>query len=143
MLENLKRCNGCSQQLPRTHFYRSATNKDGLDYSCKDCRSIISKKARTKRGVEINRQRDNVYQLRHNYRITLAEYQEQFTAQDGVCYICCKPEPLKNTRLAVDHDHATGKNRMLLCSQCNQGLGRFMDDPELLEKAANYLQKFK
>ena len=42
---------------------------------------------------------------------------------------------------AVDHNHTTGKIRDLLCGNCNGGLGKFMDNPELLIKAADYLKE--
>ena len=43
------------------------------------------------------------------------------------------------SNLVVDHDHKTNKIRGMLCNRCNQGLGQFKDDPELLEYARIYL----
>ena len=45
--------------------------------------------------------------------------------------------------LAVDHDHATGANRDLLCSDCNQMIGFACDDEALLLKAVSYLRRHK
>ena len=41
-----------------------------------------------------------------------------------------------------DHDHITGENRGTLCSQCNLGLGCFLDQPDFLEAAAAYVQRY-
>lgn len=72
-------------------------------------------------------------------------YQEMLVEQAGVCAICRKPERApdkasgKTKDLAVDHDHATGAVRGLLCSNCNTALGLFNDDPQLLDAAKDYL----
>lgn len=78
--------------------------------------------------------------------ISTEQYEAMLAEQDGVCLICKKP-PL-GRRLHIDHDHSCcpgtwscGKCvRGLLCNKCNQGLGSFKDDPELLQAAIAYLQ---
>jgi hypothetical protein len=72
------------------------------------------------------------------------KYAEMFKTQNGVCAICKRPEETKTGRgaiksLAVDHCHGANKVRGLLCANCNRALGLFRDDPELLRRAASYL----
>ena len=54
------------------------------------------------------------------------------------CAICGDP-PKADKRLSLDHDHATGLDRGLLCQPCNIGLGQFRDDPHRLLSAVVYL----
>lgn len=76
------------------------------------------------------------------YGLTTEEYEEIRERQGGVCGICSAPLDLSGRRrLAVDHDHATGRVRGLLCMQCNIGLGCFKDDPTLLASAGRYLAR--
>lgn len=67
--------------------------------------------------------------------------------QDGRCAICGEPPDPNgvraSSRLHVDHDHTTGENRSLLCTRCNQGLGYFRDDPDLIEAAARYIRNHR
>ena len=69
--------------------------------------------------------------------------------QDNKCAICKQSEKRiardgkTITRLCIDHDHDTNEVRALLCHDCNSGLGKFMDSPELLIEAAYYLVDFK
>jgi hypothetical protein len=78
-----------------------------------------------------------------NYGISRAEFDKMAEEQAGRCAVCdTVPQPTSDGRrtLGVDHDHATGKVRALLCTTCNLGLGAFRDDPELLRMAADYLE---
>lgn len=81
------------------------------------------------------------YYLQKKYNTTDEEYKHMFNIQGGACAIC-KTTTFKKM-LAVDHDHATGKNRGLLCVRCNVGLGYFMDNEDVLHAAADYVSVFK
>ena len=85
--------------------------------------------------------------LKRKYGITQAQYAVQLAKQSGCCAICGTSNPGKpprgtTGRFYVDHDHKTGKNRKLLCRDCNTVLGLFRDDPNRLRKAAFYLEEF-
>ena len=85
--------------------------------------------------------------LRH-YLLTPEQYEKIKAIQGGVCALCKKPS---DKNLCVDHDHACcpgtkscGKcRRMLLCHRCNTALGLFMDDEDLLLRAAAYVNAHK
>ena len=71
--------------------------------------------------------------------ITYAQYLEMFEAQQRKCLLCRRAYD----KLHVDHDHATGTVRGLLCNGCNRGIGFFQDNPELLDRAAQYVRTHK
>lgn len=58
--------------------------------------------------------------------------------QDGECAICVEREAK-----VVDHDHATGKVRGLLCDWCNKGIGMLLDRVDVISRAAAYLEESK
>ena len=70
----------------------------------------------------------------HEYSRENTDHAVILDRQDGRCAICREPAA-GDLALAEDHDHATGAIRGLLCSRCNNGLGSFRDDPELLRSA--------
>jgi hypothetical protein len=74
------------------------------------------------------------------YGITLDAYNELLSAQGGTCAICKKANE-NGRQLAVDHDHATGAVRGLLCSPCNTSLGGFGDNRSTLIAAIPYLDR--
>lgn len=75
---------------------------------------------------------------------------EHKVPENHCCDICGKSEDDLNdvfgrfnrtqSKWCLDHDHTSGEFRGYLCRNCNSGLGRFKDDPNLLIKAATYLQ---
>lgn len=87
------------------------------------------------------------YKRRQTYKIHKAEFTAMLVASKGLCGICRTPfgpptkgRGAKMDEMTVDHDHATGKVRGLICGGCNHGLGNFKDDPERLTAAIAYLQ---
>ena len=73
------------------------------------------------------------------YGITLADYDQMFAEQDGLCAICFQP-PTEGRRMAVDHNHETGKVRGLLCLRCNLAIGNLRDDPMVIASAFSYVE---
>lgn len=80
-----------------------------------------------------------------NYGITEATLRQMYAAQDNKCDICGSEGFIIGTnghseKLAVDHCHQSGYVRALLCHNCNRALGLMQDDPDLLRKAAQYIE---
>lgn len=78
------------------------------------------------------------------YELTPEQYDQHISDQGGGCAICGRvANKCGRGRLHVDHDHATGHVRGVLCSSCNLGLGKFGDDAERLQRAVDYLVRTK
>ena len=77
--------------------------------------------------------------LRYRHKISLREFEYLLVGQDHKCAICGKLLIDKTT--VIDHDHLNGKIRGVLCRFCNTGLGFFLDDPWILNKAIEYLRR--
>ena len=127
--EGAKWCPDCETVLPLTDFVRTVTTKSGYSAYCKPCHNIRSRKSREKVGGS------RTYHLTRRYGITAGEADHLLAQQGGLCAIC-KVAPAAH----VDHDHATGAVRALLCFNCNGGLGQFKDNPGLLNAAAYYVE---
>lgn len=118
--EGHKFCRGCQRILPLSDWARRARSTDGYAFRCRGC---ISAHDREKALVA-------------KYGMTSAEVEAMCEAQGGVCAIC-RTAPAVH----VDHDHRTGEVRGMLCFSCNAALGHFTDDPEVLRRAADYLER--
>lgn len=110
-------------------------------------------RAIAKRSYEKNGRRpDQVrarrrYHLKKTYGITLEQYEQMFAEQNGVCAVCSLPETRIMSgsfkSLDVDHNHATGEVRGLLCSACNASLGLLGEDPDRIIALLDYVERYR
>ena len=77
--------------------------------------------------------------VQRTYGLEAGQYAQWLDAQDGRCAICMNLT--RRRRLAVDHDHNTGKPRgALLCYLCNKYLGHFENNPITLYNLIRYAE---
>lgn len=72
------------------------------------------------------------------YGLKPGQYWEMYKHQGGKCAICQRATG-QTRMLSVDHSHATGLARGLLCRPCNDMIGHGRDAPEFFIRAARYL----
>lgn len=157
-----KTCSTCYIEKPVAEFGKQSVRPDGLEVACKQCmkaraisryRNPEKRKKILETGArwrERNPDADADKTLRRKYGITLAQYDELFELQGGVCALCKKGETTKRRkkgegreRLAVDHCHDTGRVRGLLCFKCNTAIGSLGDTEEDARKVVEYLSNSK
>jgi len=132
----LKTCRTCSEEKEVSEFAKNPTGTYGVRGTCKACRTS-------------NRERTRRHNIKNKYGITLEDFMIMYDNQEGCCSICNKEIEVYairsklNSVANIDHCHVTGKVRSLLCNHCNTGLGKFLDNPALLIKAADYLYKYQ
>lgn len=163
-----KRCSKCKKLKDRSEFYKNSRSKDGLKSYCKSCtrnfKSFKKVYEKTRRATKLWKLahpekiaqyrksaknsvkpatiiKAHFHRISKTYGITKEQYDQMLREQKGVCIICGNTNKSK-IRLAVDHDHKTGKVRGLLCSRCNVALGLVGDDIIVLQEMISYLDKF-
>jgi len=134
----MKKCSKCKLDKPKSEFCKDVGKKDGL---CSHCKSCTYKRGKEYSKTSTNKKYRRKYHLKKKYGITLEDYDKILESQNGKCAICEIDNPGNKGRFCVDHDHETGKNRGLICDDCNVGLGRFKDSTNILTKAIEYLVK--
>ena len=133
----MKRCWDCGESKPLAEFYKDVSRYDGVTSRCKPCHRRATNASRKRHPT---RTRDS--NIRRRLGIGAEEYDalcEKFWhRQKGICLICGGILSPKTWNL--DHDHATGYFRGLLCGPCNRGIGLFGEDCGRLVRAATYLR---
>lgn len=105
---------------------------------------VLSKRKASKKWRDNNKEKVINKRYKARYGITYSDYCSLLKDQNHKCAICGTDEvDSRSGKLCVDHDHATGKVRQLLCHNCNCGLGHFQDNQEIIQKALEYLHKHK
>ena len=120
-MKPIKRCSTCSGMFLEQDVVVMKRYKETVYYRCKKC-------------IRANH-------IKSTYGVTQEWYDEQLSKQQGGCAICGTTDTGYHPNFHVDHCHATGNVRGLLCSNCNTSLGKFKDDKEILQKAIDYLEK--
>ena len=160
MNKETKWCYKCDKVKVHNEFSKHRTRPDGLQSTCRPCQKAYIQdnkehiSARNKAYHEANREQILAQQrayrkanpnigrnakLKNKYGITLGDYNRILENQNHSCKICGTTNSGRRGTLDVDHCHTTGKVRGLLCTNCNNGLGRFKDSADLLASAIKYL----
>lgn len=116
------RCKPCRARVERQHWREDPNARE---------KSRVRKKASRAAKPHLERAANR----RRRYGVTAEAFDAIVSAQGGKCRICGASNPD-----CLDHDHATGKFRGVLCNPCNIGLGLFRDDPERIHAAILYLE---
>jgi hypothetical protein len=143
----MKCCTACRIPKPLTEFRLDNREKGLRKARCKPCENTRMRQDRETHGHKrrasdrqaYSRRRLDVAAGNKQRFYGLSELDAFRTIEAPGCEIC--GERNDNRLLAVDHDHATGRNRGVLCDRCNLALGHMRDNPILLRRAAEYIEQ--
>ena len=131
--EQCKTCPECNIRKPFSEYHKNSGTADKIHNICRVC---CQKQTQAYRDTLDHRERG----LKDRYGLTKEDYNNKLTQQGRCCAVCGTTDPKSyHGYFMVDHCHATGKVRALLCHNCNSGLGHFKDNTEFLQKAIEYL----
>jgi Autographiviridae endonuclease VII len=126
-----RRCGSCGNPVDPSRRYRGP-----VSYCSRTCKE----KAWVAGGG--NRVAALKWYYKDRYGLTQEEVAALLVSQGGGCAICGTTDPKgRHSGFHVDHDHATGVVRGILCHGCNVSLGHFRDHVDLLEAAIAYLKR--
>jgi len=122
-----RKCKECGELKPLEAFTKHKKCVGGYAPRCRVCKTSYSRLKR--------------------YGVDQKSYHEMLAAQGNKCAICGTKDPAthrtKHTpepAFCVDHCHKTGRVRGLLCGYCNTGIGKLRDNPDIMRRAAQYVE---
>ena len=122
----MKLCGRCREPKPLIEFRGNKNTVDGKQKWCIPCHKE--------------------YHLLRTFGIDKEAFEAMKADQGGCCEICRVTLSMTDrgrTMVNVDHCHASGAVRGLLCRNCNVMLGHAADNPDTLRAAALYLEKHR
>ena len=129
-------------KLKRSRKSQDKVNADRRAKYAEDNVFREQRKAESLAWLRANPTKKKDQRLRATFGISRVDFLEMLALQNNRCAICgYTSETHGNFWPVVDHCHATGKIRGLLCMNCNQGLGKFKDSYNSILGAAMYLQR--
>jgi hypothetical protein len=123
----VKTCKGCGEAKPLTAFYVNRTSGDKTYRSsyCQPCHKV--RHARWARA--------------RRYGLTPDEL-DALLGSARHCGICARDFTAEDSRwVHIDHDHATGIVRGVLCQWCNLLLGHSRENVDTLRAAIDYIER--
>lgn len=142
----MKKCASCKETKPLDSFYPWRPSKDGKYTYCNKCAAEKSRKWAAENPLKMKESK-RWWRMRKRYGIDRKDYEKMYDQQGGKCAICGEAgetyQPSHTHPLLVDHCHATGQVRALLCHNCNSLIGHAKDSAGVLENAIAYLNRFQ
>lgn len=135
------KCHRCLQEKSESEFGVVARRYAARERNlwCRECRNAYQRDYRKSWAAQHPEKKaaQKRRALVRSYGLTPEAYEAMHASQNGKCAICRREEAERS--LSVDHCHARGHVRGLLCGNCNRMLGLAADDPSLLRRAARYV----
>ena len=143
----IMKCCSCKEEKHFTQFYVHSSSPIGRNDSCKVCMSKKQKEY-VSNNESFRKRRNVMGVVRHRikkYGVSPDVFSSILLAQDKKCAICKSDLDGSSFSLKpqLDHCHATGKVRGILCGKCNTALGGFKDNENILISAISYLSKYR
>lgn len=140
-----KTCSNCQQRKCIEEFEKARGYKDGHRGQCRVCRIKLNTAYAKSKPKASPRKTDPAVtrrtKLKCLYGLTVDSFADLLRSQGGGCAICQSTSAGgRYGTFHVDHCHATGAVRGILCHNCNLTLGRLGDNLEAVLRFASYLQ---
>lgn len=135
-------CNPCYAKRQKTYYQNDPNGAAKRLANKKRLQRSWDKSRR-----EEERRKSYARALKKRYGISSADFYSMLDRQDNKCFICFDHlHPVGGrgfNQVHIDHCHATGMVRSILCGHCNRMLGMAKENAATLRRAADYILAFR